>query len=503
MTEPLRQIVVAGGGSAGWMSAAALIYQLRGSGIAVTLVESDEIGRVGVGEATIPPILAFNRMLGIPEPEFVRATNGTFKIGIEFVDWFRKGERYFHPFGRYGDDFGLVPFHQQWLAARARGAAEPLSAYSLTHAAASLARFGIPTGNGSSNYWTFGYAYHFDAEFYARFLRKLSEGRGVVRKEGKIIEVQRDAVSGRISALLLNTGERIAGDLFIDCTGFRGLLIGETLGSEYLDFRHWLPCDRAVAVPCARTEPLLPYTRATARDFGWQWRIPLQHRIGNGLVYCSGFAEAAEAERVLLDNLDGERLSEPRHLSFVTGRRRHMWVGNVVAIGLASGFLEPLESTSLHLVQSAIMQLIAHFPDKAFNPRVTERYNRKTAAEFDAVRDFLILHYSATERRDSAFWRHCAAIDRPDSLQEAIAIFQETGRLFIGEYDIFHEASWLAVLMGQGVIPNGRDFLADAVPEGRRRDILAAIRRLIADEAGGMSGHADFVKGLIAAHAAR
>ncbi len=494
MTLPYH-IVIAGGGSAGWMAAAALVRQLRGTGTAITLVESEEIGTVGVGEATIPPIQAFNRMIGLDETEFVKATRGTFKLGIEFVNWWRQGHRYFHPFGRYGDDFGLVPFHQQWLAARAAGDDTPLAAYSLAHAAAASGRFAVPPDGGQSVFSTYGYAYHFDAGLYATHLRKLSEAHGVTRIEGMIEHVARDPESGFVTALHLSDGRVVAGDLFLDCTGFRALLIGEVMQTPYLDWRHWLPCDRAVAVPCARVEPLTPFTRSTARDAGWQWRIPLQHRTGNGHVYCSGFIDDQAAEDALLANLDGPPLAEPRRLRFVTGRREQAWRGNVVSIGLASGFLEPLESTSLHLIQSAVTKLIHLFPGRDFDPAVRDEYNRRMATEFERVRDFLILHYAQTERDDTPFWRHCAAIDQPDSLKHAIGLFRRTGRLFIRDEDIFHEPSWLAVLLGQGVTPQGRDHLADAVPAAERADILQAMRRVIARTADQLPTHASMVDG--------
>ncbi|MGN6819828.1 MAG: tryptophan halogenase family protein [Sphingomonas sp.] len=488
-SEPIRHVVIAGGGSAGWMAAAGLARQLRGTGIAITLVESEEIGTIGVGEATVPPIQHFNQILGVDEVAFVKATQGTFKLGIEFVDWWRKGHRYFHPFGRYGDDFGLVPFHQQWLAARARGDTSPIDDYCLATRAALENRFAIPENGPQSVFATYGYAYQFDAGLYARLLRQLAEAAGVTRIEGKIVRVEQHPETGFVEALHLERGERVAGNLFIDCTGFRGLLIGDAVGSRYLDYRHWLPCDRAIAVPSARTAPLTPFTRATALESGWQWRIPLQHRTGNGHVYCSGFLDDQDAEDRLLGNLDAEALDAPRRLRFMTGRREHIWEKNVVSLGLSSGFIEPLESTSLYLVQSGIIRLVRLFPGRDFNPIVRAEYNRAMAAEFDWIRDFLVLHYTATERDDTPFWRHCAAIPRPDSLAEQIDLFRSTGRLFADAEDIFHAPSWLAVLMGQGIAPRGRDTLADAVPAAERSDILRAMRSIIANTAQAMPAH--------------
>ncbi len=489
MSAPLSRVVIAGGGSAGWMAAAALSQALSGTGIAITLVESEEIGTVGVGEATIPPIHGFNQMIGVDETEFVKATRGTFKLGIEFVDWWKRGERYFHPFGRYGDDFGLVPFHQQWLAARAEGDPTPLGAYSLSTLAAMHGRFGLPQGGGNSVFATYGYAYHFDAGLYAAYLRQLSEARGVVRHEGRIAAVQRDEGSGHVTALQLDDGRRIEGDLFLDCTGFRGLLIGEAMGVPYQDWSHWLPANRAVAVPTATAGPPTPYTRSTAREAGWQWRIPLQHRTGNGHVFCDGFTSAADAEALLLANLDTPPIGDPRHLRFTTGRRETPWAGNVIAVGLSSGFLEPLESTSLHLIQSAITLLLQWFPDRGFDPGVRAEYNRLVTREWDTIRDFLILHYIATARDDTPFWRYCRAITPPDSLAEKMAMFARSGRLLAREGDLFMDASWLAVLLGQGVVPQGHDSLAAGIPRDHRRKILAAMRKVIADTAAQLPPH--------------
>ena len=491
---PLRRVVIAGGGSAGWMAAAALAKALAGTGISITLVESEEIGTVGVGEATIPPIQLFNRIVGLDETEFVKATGGTFKIGIEFVDWWRCGHRYFHPFGRFGDDFGMVPFHQQWLAARAGGDATPLAAYSLSEMAARGGRFAPAPAEGGTVFTTFGYAYHFDAGLYAAFLRRHAEARGVVRHEGRIATVPIDTDTGHVAALVLTDGRRIEGDLFLDCTGFRGLLIGEALGVEYLDWRDWLPCDRAIAVPTGTAGPATPFTRSTARDAGWQWRIPLQHRIGNGHVYSSGFLEDDVAEATLLAHLDAAPTGDPRRLRFTTGRRAVGWSRNVVALGLASGFLEPLESTSLHLVQTAITTLLAWFPDRGFDPAVRDEYNRRIAREWDAVRDFLVLHYVATERDDTPFWRHCAAISLPDPLAAKLDMFRSTGRLIEREGDIFHDASWLAVMLGQGVVPVGRDRLADGIPPDERNAVLTGMRRVIAAAASRMPLHEDTIR---------
>jgi tryptophan halogenase len=495
MSNPkaIKSIVIAGGGSAGWMAAAALSTAFHGTDCRITLVESEEIGTVGVGEATIPPIQAFNQILGIDEAAFVRATQGTFKLGIEFVNWWRQGHSYFHPFGRYGDDFGMTPFHQQWLRARAHGDRTPLSAYSLTDAAAFKNRFDRPPADPRSVFSTFSYAYHFDAGLYAAFLRAHSEARGVIRIEGKIADVALDPENGFVRALTLESGQRIEGELFFDCTGFRAVLIGQTLEVPYQDWSGWLPCDRAIAVPSARMADLPPYTRSLAHEAGWQWRIPLQHRTGNGHVYCSGFVEDDAAERTLLANLDAPATGDPRRLRFTTGMRDKGWAKNVIALGLASGFLEPLESTSLHLVQSGITKLLAWFPDRDFDPAVTAEYNRQVAREFESVRDFLVLHYRATERDDSDFWRHCAAIDPPETLVAKLAMFRLNGRLLERDKDLFHDASWLAVMLGQGVTPQGYDPLADIVGRHEMQAVLAGMRNVIARTSDAMPGHAAFI----------
>ncbi len=490
--DPIRSIVIAGGGTAGWMAAAALSFGLGASGCAITLVESDEIGTVGVGEATIPPIRLFNGMLGIDEDEFVRATGGTFKLGIEFVDWTRLGHRYFHPFGRFGDDFGMTPFHQQWLRCRAAGNDAPLSAFSLTEQAAMAGKFDRPPGSPGV-FSTFSYAYHFDALLYARFLRRYAEAKGVRRIEGKIADVALNGETGMIERLTLEDGRSIAGDLFIDCTGFRALLIGQALGEPYEDWSRWLPCNRALAMASERLAGLPPYTRSTARPAGWQWRIPLQHRTGNGHVYCSDFISDDEAARVLMDDVGAAATGTPRPLRFTTGRRRDLWVRNCVSLGLASGFLEPLESTSIHLIQTGITKLLTWFPDRGFDPLGRAEYNRQVAAEFESVRDFLVLHYNRVERDDSDFWRMCRAIGIPDTLAAKIDAFERTGRLLDRGKDLFEIPSWLAVLLGQGVEPRGYDPMALAVPEKDAHRVLAAMRKVIGDTVGQMPSQTAFI----------
>ncbi|MFM5924850.1 MAG: tryptophan halogenase family protein [Novosphingobium sp.] len=487
----IRSVVIVGGGTAGWMTAAALVNAIR-TGCSITLIESDEIGTVGVGEATIPPIKTFNETLGIAENDFVKATQGSFKLGIQFVNWGTLGKTYFHPFGTYGRNFDFLPLHQYWLAARARGEAPELDDLCMAWAAASRGKFARPSSEPSSVLSTFDYAYHFDAGLYARFLRQYSEARGVVRIEGKIADVALDGESGHVTHVTLQDGRQIAGDLFADCSGFRGLLIEGALSTGYQDWRHWLPCDSAMAVPCERTADFTPYTRSTARDAGWQWRIPLQHRTGNGHVYCSDFITDDDAAAVLMANLDGKALADPRKLTFTTGRRNLFWNRNVVAIGLSGGFMEPLESTSIHLIQAAISKLIALFPDRSFDPLVIDEYNRLAIAEFERIRDFIILHYKLTSRSDSELWRYCAAMEVPDTVTWKIEHFRRTGRLVQREADLFGPPSWLAVHIGQGNMPQGTDPLLP-LRGADHADFLRKLEGALARAADSMPGHADYI----------
>ncbi len=457
----IRSILIVGGGTAGWMSAAALSHAL-GTRCAIMLVESDDIGTVGVGEATIPPIKLFNDTLGIDEAEFLRETKGSFKLGIEFVDWARRGHRYFHPFGTFGKPFDLVAVHQHWLAARAAGSPVPLDDLSMAWGAAKYGRFARPMGDPRSVASTFDYAYHFDAGLYAAFLRRYAEARGVVRVEGKVADAALDGQTGHVASVTLHDGRTLAADLFLDCSGFRGLLIEGALATGYDDWTHWLPCDRAVAVPCANGgDGLTPYTRSTARAAGWQWRIPLQHRTGNGYVYCSRHLSDDEAAATLMANLDRPALADPRFLRFITGRRRRFWNRNVVAIGLASGFMEPLESTSIHLIQTGIAKLLAYFPTRDFDPLPIDEYNRVAGTEYERIRDFLILHYKLTTRDDAPLWRDCAGMDVPDTVALKIAHFRHGGRLVARDMDLFGPPSWLAVHIGQLNNPVSLDPLLD------------------------------------------
>jgi tryptophan halogenase len=453
----LTSIVIAGGGSAGWMTAAAFSNALK-SDCRITLIESEEIGIVGVGEATIPPIKQFNQMLGLDEFEFIRRTQGSYKLGIQFVDWAEPGRRYFHPFGTYGRSFDFDHLLYFWHQAQRHGkAASSLDDYCMAWAMAAQARFTPPSTDPRNLLSTYDYAYHFDASLYAALLREYAERRGVVRIEGRIVATSLNGESGNVEALQLQDGREVTGELFIDCSGFRGLLIEEALHTGYEDWTHWLPCDRAVAVPCASDGDFLPYTRSTARAAGWQWRIPLQHRIGNGYVYSSKYLDEADAVATLLANLEGETLAEPRTLRFVTGRRRLGWNRNVIAIGLSSGFLEPLESTSLHLIQANIVRLLAMLPDRNFDPAIRDEFNRIANSELERVRDFLILHYHLNRRSEGELWRHCANMAIPDTLSENIEHFRRNGRLVQREHDLFVRASWLAVHIGQLNLPETCD----------------------------------------------
>ena len=499
-TRPKTRLVVVGGGTAGWITAAATA-KLLGHAVDVRLIESDAIGTVGVGEATIPQIRRLNEILGIDEAEFVRATRGSFKLGIEFRDWGRIGERYLHSFGEVGMPLGRVPFHHYWLRRALSGAGDAgeLMDHSLHAHAADRGAFGVMPRVGQTRMAGLAYAYHFDSGLYARFLRGYAEARGVRRTEGRLAQIERHAGTGEVAAVLMEDGERIAGDLFVDCTGFRALLLGQALGVRYEDWSHWLPCDRAVAVPSERLAALPPYTRATAHGAGWQWRIPLQHRTGNGHVYCSRYVSEDEATQTLLSGLEGEPVGEPRLLSFKAGRRETFWDRNVVAIGLSSGFLEPLESTSIHLIQSHVNRLIQLFPHGLgaggrIEPADRDEYNHQCGAEIDQVRDFLILHYHRTDRDDTPFWRHCKDMPVPERLARAMALFEASGRICREPDDLFREASWLMVMAGQGLRPRGYAPMADAIGDDQLAEFLANVRALVEQEAAKLPSHDAFIE---------
>jgi tryptophan halogenase len=494
----VQSICIVGGGTAGWMTAAGLSNKLKGLPISIRLIESDEIGTVGVGEATLPHIRAFNDTLNIKEAELMKATEATFKLGIEFCDWGRIGDRYIHPFGDFGPVLNGIPFYHHWLRLKSFGDAAQLQEFSYAIVAAQNARFRHPSPAGSS-IQSFGYAYQFDASLYARFLRRYAEANGVVRTEGKVVDTALDSESGFVQSLRLDDGTTVEADLFVDCSGFRGLLIEQALKSGYENWSQWLPCNRALAVPCETAGELEPFTRATARQSGWQWRIPLQHRVGNGHVYCSDFISDEEAARVLLDNLEGPALAEPRQLYFTTGRRRQFWNKNVVAIGLSAGFLEPLESTSIHLIQDGITELLQLFPDKSCRQSDVDEYNRRMGLHFERVRDFLLLHYVATQRDDSEMWRHFRAMTLPDTLQERIDAWLTRGYIMEYEFGLFLPPSWVAVMLGQNLVPKGYDRRADLMAQEMLRTNAEAIRNDIRKAVAETPRHADFIRQIGAA----
>ena len=453
----IQKILIVGGGSAGWMTAALFANLFQGL-FEIELVESDAIGTIGVGEATIPAIKKYNELLNLDEAEFMRMTKGTFKLGIQFVDWWRKGATYIHGFGVIGQGLEWLRCHQYWLRMLELDKAEDFANFSINTAASLDNKFMKPRADmPDSPLSEIAYAFHFDASLYAKFLRTYAEERGVVRTEAMVSNVTLRSEDGFIESVTLDDGRKIEADLFIDCSGFRGLLIEQALKTGYEDWTKWLPCDRAIAVPCARVDPLTPYTRSTARTAGWQWRIPLQHRTGNGHVYSSKFIDDADAEAMLLANLESKPLAEPNRIRFTAGKRRKMWNKNCVAIGLAGGFLEPLESTNLYLIQSAAIRLVRLFPNSGFDQAIVDEYNRQTDFEHERVRDFVVLHYKASERDDTEFWRHCRDMEIPATLQRKIDLFRSSGRIFREDEELFGEESWIQVFLGQGVVPRSHD----------------------------------------------
>ncbi|MBO9624387.1 MAG: tryptophan 7-halogenase [Sphingomonas sp.] len=490
----IRNIVIVGGGTSGWMAAAAMSKLLHDDEIRIRVIESDAIGTVGVGEATIPHILYFNRLLGLDEDDFVRKTSATFKLGIEFVNWGRIGDRYIHPFGTYGQEMEGLHFHHFWLRHAKAATARPLDDYCLATLAARAGKFQRPDPTKvNSPLSAITYAFQFDAALYARYLRQFAEAHRVVRTEGKVISVQQHGESGFVESVTLESGEIVPGDLFIDCSGFRGLLIEQTLKSGFDDWSAWLPNDRAVARASTRIADPVPFTRATAKSSGWQWHIPLQSRTGNGHVYCSEHISDEQALESLNADILGEPISEPNFLRFKAGIRRKPWNKNVVSLGLASGFLEPLESTSIHLGQSAIARLMTNFPDKKFNQHDIDYYNRRTRLEWEQIRDFIVLHYKATERDDSPYWNYCRTMDIPQTLADRIAIFKENARLYRHDNELFTEPSWLAVLHGQRVAPQRHHPIADILPDAELEDRMERIAAVMRTCAARMPSHQEFI----------
>jgi tryptophan halogenase len=492
MDVRLPHIVIVGGGTAGWMTAAALARFCLPGG-QVTLVESDEIGTVGVGEATIPAIQQFNQALEIDEAEFVAATGGTYKLGIAFEGWGAPDQGYVHAFGQVGRGIGLLPFHHYWLRGRALGIAKPLGHYLLNTVALAGNRFAHVERPLGSPLPPLPYAFHFDASLYARFLRGYAEKRGVVRQEGKIVSVERNSESGDIASVRLDNGTIVAGDLFVDCSGFRGLLIEQELKAGYEDWTHWLPCDRAVAVPCGSVQPLTPYTVATARRVGWQWRIPLQHRTGNGRVFSSKYLSEDEAAAELLANLDGAPLAEPRTIRFTTGKRRRAFVHNVVAIGLSSGFIEPLESTSIHLIQTGINRLLDLLPGGPISDAGRADFNRRFDAEIDGIRDFVILHYHANQRVGEPFWDQVRTMDVPESLALRIALFRASGGIHPSLDELFDNRGWVQVMIGQNIVPERWHPLAEQIEERRLAEFFDLTEGAYIHDAARMPEHGAYV----------
>ncbi|WP_308365709.1 MULTISPECIES: tryptophan 7-halogenase [unclassified Microbulbifer] len=497
---PVENVVIVGGGTSGWMCAAA-IARMAPPHLAVTLVESEDIGVIGVGEATIPTLIEFNDFLGLNENDILRQCRGTFKLGIEFVDWLKAGESYFHPFGFYGRDTPEFPFHQLWLRLRdlsAKGAAPPdaagdISHYNVCAAAAHLGHFSPPKGGADAILSTMRHAYHLDSMCYGQILRRYAEQKGVRRIEGMVVSVEQDPEHGLIRSVTLRDGQVLAGDLFIDCSGFKSLLIEGAMASDFIDWSHYLPCDRALALPTARSGPPDPFTRATADRAGWRWRIPLQQRTGNGTVYSSAFIDQDEVHRRLVEGTDGAPQADPLPLRFRTGHRRAFWEKNCIAIGLAGGFIEPLESTSIHLAQMGVQRLINLWPGRGFNAAEIAHYNRSMTADYERIRDFIVLHYNATQRDDTEFWRYVGNMTIPDTLAWKLDIFQASGRIIPSPDDLFTAHSWLAVMLGQGIEPQSYDALVDRVPASALIHNMRLLKDAVAKTATALPSHQDYI----------
>lgn len=492
----IKNIVIVGGGTAGWMTAAALSRLTKNRSVAITLIESEAIGTVGVGEATIPPFVEFNDLLGIDEREILSAIQGTFKLGIQFVNWGNQGDSYIHPFGAYGYNMEGVSFHHVWHRSREAGDKRPIQAFNVETMAAYFGRFSRTEDHPRDDLPPVNYAYHIDAGKYAQFLRKHAEAKGVVRREGKVDDVALDSETGFVTSVQMDNGEHVEGDLFVDCSGFRGLLIEQALETGYEDWTHWLPCDRAVALPCNRDDgsPPAPFTRATAHSAGWQWQVPLQHRNGNGHVYCSQFMEADEAHDILVSNLAGKPTAEPNHLRFQTGRRKKFWNKNVVALGLSAGFMEPLESTSIHLINTGVNKLISVLSLDGITQNQQDTFNRLTNKEYERIRDFLILHYHQTNRDDSEFWNYCRTMSVPDSLSEKMELFRTNGQIFREEDELFTETSWAAVMMGQGLHMQGNNAMAATLNMTKLKPELDEMEKSIRFLVGQMPTHDEYLK---------
>ena len=485
MNKQITKIIIAGGGTAGWMAAASL-SKLLGKSFDITLVESDQIGTVGVGEAAIPTLTAFHRLLGINEQAFMKETHSTFKLGINFENWKTGNDEYMHGFGRVGKGCWAGDFQHFWLHGKRNNIEFDFDKYCPEIQAAKAEKFALSKDG-------LNYSYHLDATLYAKFLRSFSEAHGVKRIEGKIVDVAQDKSTDDIKSIQLDNGNVIEGQLFIDCTGFSALLIEKTLKTGYEDWSHWLPCDSAVAVQTESVSAPLPYTRSIAHGSGWQWRIPLQHRVGNGLVFCSKYLSDEDAKTLLMGNIEGEAINQPRVIKFQTGRRLKGWNKNCVALGLSSGFLEPLESTSIHLIMSGVLRLIRLFPFEGISPSAVNEYNQQLTAELEHIRDFIILHYHATERADTPFWQYCKDMEIPDSLKQRINLFKETGRIFTSEGELFRIDSWAQVMLGQGIHPEQYHQIAAIMKQHELDKFLGDIRHTIDNAIAGLPSHQTFL----------
>ncbi len=492
----IKNIVIVGGGTAGWMTAAALSRLSVGKKVNVTLIESEQIGTIGVGEATIPPFQDFNRLLEIDEAQMLSEVQGSFKLGIQFVNWGAIGDSYIHPFGNYGYQIDGISFHHIWHKYKQDGDTRPLQAFNIETIAAHMGRFARTQDYQRDDLPPINYAYHIDAGRYAKFLRSYSEKRGVTRREGKIESVNQNSENGYVTSVIMDNGDVISGDFFIDCSGFHGVLIEKALKTGYEDWNKYLPCNRAVALPCGRddgSDPL-PYTRSTAHSAGWQWQIPLQNRNGNGHVYASDYMSDNEALDILVKNMVGKPISDPNFVRFTAGKRNKFWNKNVVAIGLSAGFVEPLESTAIHLIYTSINKLIALLSLDGISQHQIDAYNRLTEKEYNRIRDFIILHYKATTRNDSPFWNYCRNMEIPDSLNEKIELFRHNGQIFREEDELFTETSWAAVMLGQGIEMNGHNAMADALNEPSTRNEINEIEKSIMFVAQHMPSHKEYLK---------
>lgn len=499
LNATINKIVIAGGGTSGWMLAAALSKLQGKDRYDITLIESEAIGSIGVGEATIPNIQLYTGFLGIDEGDFLQKTQGTYKLGIKFIDWTRKGESYFHPFGGIGAPLNGIDFIHYWLRHREEDGCQDFGLFNVETLAARENKCSRMEGNPRPDLPSINYAYHFDAALVAKYLRTYAETRGVTRVEGEIIAVEQNPTTGYVESLVLKSGEKIAGHLFLDCTGFSSLLIGKTLGSEFIDWSHWLPCDSAVAMPCeSASGPLKPYTCSTAKEYGWQWRIPLQSRVGNGYVYSSQYISDELATQSLVTSIEGKPLGDPRIIKFKSGYRKKIWDKNVIACGLSGGFLEPLESTAIYLVQSTITKLLAHLPKNNFDPYVINTFNQKIHAEYQNIRDFLIAHYKLTERNDTEFWRHCQDMELPESLKERLGLFKASANCNVQHAELFKEHSWFAVLIGQGLIPDNYHPLADMLSKGEQNSFLSRIHSGVSERVSLLDDHRDYLNKYLA-----